>query len=83
MITVLPPITKFELNRLAHARAQEYILPGSPAGKSGHSQLSQAARDCFNSSWSELDVDQMRSIYDFMERFRRLPFSSADLTGFK
>lgn len=70
----LAPIDKFEMNRLAHARAQEVELPGSPAGKSGHAQLSKAALDNFGvKSWSDLSVGQMRQIHDFIDKFKRAP----------
>lgn len=70
----LPPIDKLEATRLLHARAQELALPGSPAGKSGHPQLSLAAKVLFGrKSFSELSVDQMLSMYHFMEEHRRLP----------
>lgn len=70
----MAPPDKFELNRMCHARAQELHLFGSPAGQSGHPQLSLAARMHFGvQSWSDLDVDQMRKIHDFMDTHRRLP----------
>lgn len=70
----LKPIDKFELNRMIHARAQELELPGSPAGKNGHPQLSWAARANFGvGSFSHLSVEQMRKLYDFMDDKKRLP----------
>ena len=70
----LPSINKFEMNRMAHARAQELELPGSPAGKNGHANLSQLAKDVFGKkSWSDLTVEQMRDVYDFMDSQKRLP----------
>ena len=70
----LPPITKFEMNRLAHARAQEIPLPGSPAGVSGHAHLSKAALHNFGvQSWSSLNVDQMRKIYEHLDTYKRMP----------
>ena len=70
----LKPIDKFEMNRMAHARAQELHLPGSPPGQNGHKQLSFAARLNFGvKSWSDLDVDQMRKVYDFLDAKKRLP----------
>lgn len=70
----MSPIDKFELNRLIHARAQELALPGSPAGKNGHQPLSLAARSHWGvKSFSELDVEKMRRLYDFMDSKRRLP----------
>lgn len=73
-MSTLKPIDKFEMNRMAHARAQEFHLPGSPAGKNGHPQLSQAARSIFGvKSWSDLGVDQMKSVHDFLEKNRRMP----------
>ncbi len=73
-MTQLNPVTKFEMNRMAHARAQELHLPGSPAGKSGHDALSFAARHNFGvASWSHLDVDQMQKIYLFLDAHKRLP----------
>lgn len=72
--TGLEPIDKFEMNRLAHARAQEMELPGSPAGKNGHPQLSGVAKDVFGAdSWSKLSVKQMRAVYDYMEQHGKLP----------
>jgi hypothetical protein len=72
--SALEPIDKFEMNRLIHARAQEFELPGSPAGKNAHAQLSQAAKDAFGvKSFSDLDVKQMRELYDFLEKHNRLP----------
>jgi len=71
---MLPPVTKFELNRMLHARAQELDLPGSPAGQNGHTQLSMAARNLFPvTSLSLLNVDQMKQLYDFLDANRRLP----------
>ena len=59
---------------MIHARAQELALPGSPAGKNGHSQLSLAARTHFGAgSFSLLKPDQMRKLYDFLDTHRRLP----------
>ncbi len=70
----LPPPDKFELNRMLHARAQELNLPGSPAGKNGHQMLSLAARSHWGvKSFSELNADQMRTLYDFLDTKRRLP----------
>ena len=64
-LTPLAPIDKFEMNRMAHARAQELNLPGSPAGKSGHPNLSAMAKKKFGvNSWADLSVDQMRQVYD-------------------
>lgn len=72
--TGLPPIDKFEMNRMAHARAQEMELPGSPSGKSGHAALSQAAKDIYGvKSWSDMNVEQMRAVHDFLEKNKRLP----------
>lgn len=70
----LKPIDKFELNRMIHARAQELPLLGSPAGVNGHHQLSWAAKVHFGKkSFSELDLREMRSLYDFLDSKRRLP----------
>lgn len=70
----MPPIDKFELNRMIHARAQELALPGSPAGKNGHQPLSLAARSHYGvKSFSELSLENMRKLYDFMDAKRRLP----------
>lgn len=70
----LPPLEKFEMNRMAHARAQELHLPGSPKGKSGHDQLSWAARANFQvDSWSKLEPEQMKQVYEFMENHGRMP----------
>ena len=70
----MKPLDKFEMNRMAHARAQELDLPGSPAGRNAHHLLSNAARILYGvNSWSLLDVDQMKQVHDFMDRFRRLP----------
>lgn len=68
------PIDKFELNRMIHARAQEFALLGSPAGSNGHPQLSLSARSNFGvGSLSQLTVDQMRKLYDFLDEKKRLP----------
>lgn len=73
-MTPLKPAEKFELNRMIHARAQELELPGSPAGKNGHSQLSLAAKLHFGvGSFSHLTAPQMRKLYDFMDAKRRMP----------
>lgn len=73
MATLLP-LTKFEMNRMAHARAQELWLPGSPAGQNGHPQLTAMAKMHFGKhSWSDLDVDQMRKIYEHLDTNKRLP----------
>lgn len=70
----LPPVDKFEMNRMAHARAQELELPGSPAGKSGHAQLSQAAKDVYGvKSWGDLDAGQMKAIHQFVDKYHRMP----------
>jgi hypothetical protein len=70
----LKPADKFELNRMIHARAQELALPGSPAGKSGHSQLSMAAKSVFGvGSFSQLNAGQIKQLYDFLDSRRRLP----------
>lgn len=70
----LKPIDKFELNRMAHARAQELRLPGSPPGVNGHPNLSRAAQVNFGvRSWSDLNVDQMRQIYDYLDTHKTLP----------
>lgn len=70
----LPPPDKFELNRMAHARAQELELPGSPAGRNGHKQLSFVAKVVFGvKSWSDLDEGQMRGVVDFLDNKKRLP----------
>jgi len=59
---------------MAHARAQEIPLPGSPAGQSGHNHLSVAAFHHFGAkSWSDLTVNQMKSIYEFMDTHKRMP----------
>lgn len=73
-MTQLKPLDKFEMNRMAHARAQELDLPGSPAGRNGHQLLSNAARSVYGvNSWSALDVGRMKAIHDFMDRHQRLP----------
>ena len=70
----LPPIDKFEMNRLIHARAQEMNLPGSPAGTNGHPQLSAVAKAKYGAkSFSDLSTQQMRELYDYMEKFKALP----------
>ena len=70
----MSPITKFEMNRMVHARAQELHLTGSPAGQSGHPQLSRTATHIYGvSSFSDLNVDQMRAIYEYLDKHRRLP----------
>jgi hypothetical protein len=71
---ITPELTKFEMNRMCHARAQELHLMGSPAGVNGHPQLSQAAQRCFGAkSWSDLNVDQMRQVYEFLDSRKRMP----------
>jgi hypothetical protein len=70
----LPPPTKLELTRMAHARAQELHLPGSPAGVNGHSNLTRAARSNFKvTHWSELKLEDMKRIIEYMDERRRLP----------
>lgn len=70
----LKPIDKFEMNRMCHARAQELHLFGSPAGVNGHPQLSRAAQQNFGvRGWSDLTVDQMRQVYDFLDARKRMP----------
>jgi hypothetical protein len=76
----LKPPDKFELNRMAHARAQELNLPAwgateySPSGKSGHGHLSLTAKMVFGQpSWSLLNPNQMESVVRFMDEKRRLP----------
>jgi hypothetical protein len=70
----LKPVTKFELNRMLHARAQELNLPGSPAGKSGHPQLHNAARSAFGvNSVADLDVARMQKLYEFLDAKKRMP----------
>ena len=70
----LDPIDKMEMNRMAHARAQELRLPGSPPGKNGHRNLSIAANNLYGvRSWSDLNVDQMKKIYTFLDDRKRLP----------
>lgn len=70
----LPPIDRFEMNRMAHARAQELALPGSPAGTNGHRQLTITAMQNFGvKSWSDLTVEQMRKVYEFLDERKRLP----------
>ena len=77
----IAPVDRFELNRMCHARAQELKLPNSPAGKSGHPNLSQCAKDVFGvDSWSKLEAAQMRQIFDFMDQHERLPSSLAEVT---
>lgn len=74
MADQLPPIEKFEMNRLAHARAQEVHLPGSLPGTSGHKHLSQAAMIHYGKrSWSDLNVDQMKAVYEFLDQHRKMP----------
>ncbi len=70
---MLPPIGRFELNRMAHARAQELELPGSPAGQNGHKQLSFVAKINYGVRWSDLNVDQMKAIYDHLDSRRTMP----------
>ncbi len=71
---LLPELTKFEMNRLAHARAQEVHLPHSKPGQSGHSHLSQAALIHYGKkSWSDLSVEEMKKIYEFLDEKRRMP----------
>ncbi len=77
----LKPIDRFELNRMIHARAQELPLPGSPAGKNGHPQLSMAARTHFGvSSFSLVTDHQMRMLYDFLDKHHRLPRAGEMMT---
>ncbi len=74
MTAPLAPPDKFEMNRMLHARAQELALPGSPSGKNGHPQLSTTARMHFGvGSFSQLTAPQMKSLYDFLDKHRRLP----------
>lgn len=76
----LKSVNKFELNRMIHARAQEMHLMHSPAGQRAHPQLLQSAQRCFGvKSWSDMSVDQMKKMYDFLEERKRLPLR-ADLT---
>ena len=73
-MTPLPEISHLEMTRLIHARAQELNLPGSPAGRSAHPQLSLAAKVHFGKkSFSELSVDQMKTLYHYLQEHRRLP----------
>lgn len=73
-MTPLEPPTRFELNRMAHAMAQETRLPGSPAGKSGHKQLSITAKSVFGvKSWGDLSAEQMESVCRFLDEHKRLP----------
>ena len=70
----LKPIDRFELTRMVHARAQELDIPGSPAGRNGHPQLSFAAKHNYGvKSWNDLNVHQMRAIYDFLDAHKRMP----------
>ena len=70
----LTPINKFEMNRLIHARAQELELADSPAGKNGHTVLSKTAKEVYGvKSFSDLTVEQMKELYDFMEQWKYLP----------
>lgn len=70
----MKPIDKFELNRMVHARAQEIHLPGSPPGVNGHPHLTNIAKEHFGArSWSDLNLEQMRKVYDFLDGHRRLP----------
>lgn len=74
MTNPLPPIDKFELSRMSHARAQELNLPGSPPGKSGHKLLHYAAMSHFKKThWSDLTVGEMRKVYDFLDVNKRMP----------
>ena len=76
---MLPPLDKLEMTRMLHALAQDMELPGSPSGKNGHPQLSQAAHEVFGvNSLRELSVDQMRSMWHHMDKTGRLPVK-ADL----
>jgi hypothetical protein len=70
----LAPIDKFEMNRMLHARAQESSLPGSPAGFNGHPNISAAAKENFGvDSASKMNVQQMRMLYDYLEKNGRFP----------
>ena len=70
----LPPVSKFELNRMIHARAQELYLLGSPPGHSGHRQLHHAAMVHFGvKSFGDLSVEQMRALYNYLDANKRLP----------
>jgi hypothetical protein len=69
-----------EANRAAHGVAQELELPGSPAGKSGHAQLSMTAKKVFGvPSWSMLSADQMSAIHNYLLTNKKLPTGPSDL----
>lgn len=79
---MLPPLDKLEMTRMLHAQAQDMELPGSPSGKNGHPQLSQAAREVFGvNSIRELSVDQMRAMWNHMDKTGRLPTKSYLIEG--
>jgi len=74
MYKPLPPVDKFELNRMVHARVGELALPASPPGQSGHKLLHWIALTHFRKkSWSDLNVDQMKQVYLFIDANKRLP----------
>lgn len=63
-----------DVSRQVHSNAQDLELPGSPAGKSGHSGLSKAAKDTYGvKSWAELEPEQAQAIGDFIRKNKRWP----------
>lgn len=70
----LTTLSKVEVSRMAHARAQELELQESPAGKNGHNLLSKVAKDNYGrKSWSLLNIYQMQAIHDFLTEHKRMP----------
>ena len=68
-LSPLPPIDKFEGNRLLHARAKELELPGSPAGsnKGAHDYLHNLAVKRFGvSSVMDLTPEQMKELHGLL-----------------
>jgi hypothetical protein len=69
-------LTNAELDKMAHGKARDADLPGSPPGASGHPNLSRAAEANFGKkSWTHLDADEKWQIIDYLNRHpdRQLP----------
>jgi len=74
------PALHTDLNRQAHALAQDLELPGSPAGKNGHALLSKAAKDVYGvPSYANLSYEQKLAIHEYMLKTKRVPTSPRDL----
>ena len=57
------------MNRMLHAKVQRLNLPGSPAGKRAPGFLTQKARDIYNKSWDDMNLDDMRDLYNKLDSF--------------